>query len=202
VDPGGVARGDLVSGASAGRKAKVEQALRETLAELIAREVKDPRVRAAGLLSVTRVECNVDLSVANVYVSMYGGKDDAVDAAVAGLGRAAGFLRGPTGRALNLRHPPELRFLRDRSAEVGLDLAAIIREDEAKARAAGRVPGEPPPEPRKPRDPHDADDTTTEREPTKVLDEEPTADLHPAIPAPDDVDPDVTDESSLEEDEP
>jgi ribosome-binding factor A len=169
-----------VSGASAGRKAKVEQALRDTLAELIAREVKDPRVRAAGLLSVTRVECNVDLSVANVYVSIYGGKDDAVDAAVAGLGRAAGFLRGPTGRALNLRHPPELRFLRDRSAEVGLDLAAIIREDEAKARAVGRVPGEPPPETPKPRDPHDADDTTTEREPTKVLDEEPTADLRPA----------------------
>ena len=55
------------------------------------------------------------------------------------------LLRGPTGRALNLRHPPELRFVRDQSAQVGLDLAAIIREDEEKARAVGRVPGEDAP---------------------------------------------------------
>ena len=181
--------------ASAGRKAKVEQALRDTLAELIAREVKDPRVRAGGLLSVTRVECNVDLSVANVYVSLYGGKpggDVAIDEAVRGLQRAAGFLRGPTGRALNLRHPPELRFLRDQSAQVGLDLAAIIREDEEKARAVGRVPGEAPKDP---------DDSTSEREPTKVLDEEPTADLHPAALAADD-DPAVDEPDEHDEPEP
>ena len=184
--------------ASAGRKAKVEGALRDALAELVAREVKDPRVHAAGLVSITRVECNVDLSVANVYVSIFGDaqhKGDP-DRAIAALGSAAGFLRGPAGRALGMRHPPELRFLRDIGAQVGLDLAAIIREDEEKARAAGRVPGEPPPSSTDPdktapasregegeeSGDHDAslEDTTTEREPTKVLDEEPTADLHPA----------------------
>ena len=185
--------------ASAGRKAKVEGALRDALAELIAREVKDPRVHAAGLVSVTRVECNVDLSVANVYISIFPDarhKGDP-DKAVAALASAAGFLRGPAGRALAMRHPPELRFVRDVGAQVGLDLAAIIREDEEKARAAGRVPGEAQPAAPKPIDPDqtapasregegeesgesELDDTTTEREPTKVLGDEPTADLHPA----------------------
>jgi ribosome-binding factor A len=179
--------------ASAGRKAKVEQALRDTLAEMIPREVKDPRVRAAGLVSVTRVECNVDLSVARVYVSVYGGKDDAIQAAVTGLQAAAGFLRGPTGRALNLRHPPELRFYRDQTAQVGLDLAAIVREDEAKAREAGRLPGQPPPS----AGGHEPEDTTTEREPTKVLDDEPTADLRPAPRAADE-----HDDADRDEDEP
>ena len=122
-----------------GRKARVEQGLRDVLAELIAREVKDPRVARAGLVSVTRVECNADLSVAHVYVSIYG-DDEAAARALAGLAKAAGFLRGPTGRRLNLSRPPELRFHHDATPEVALHLAEIVREDEARARAAGRDP--------------------------------------------------------------
>ncbi|HVV84766.1 MAG TPA: 30S ribosome-binding factor RbfA [Kofleriaceae bacterium] len=121
------------------RKDRVESALREELAGLIAREVKDPRVAAAGLVGVTRVECTQDLSVARVYVSIYA--DDAVaKKALAGLTASAGFLRGPVGRRLNLQRPPELRFVRDESAELNLRLSSIVKEDEAKARAAGRGP--------------------------------------------------------------
>ena len=119
------------------RKDRVESALREELATIIAREVKDPRVTAAGLIGVTRVECTQDLSVARVYVSIYA--DDAVaKKALAGLAASAGFLRGPVGRRLNLQRPPELRFVRDESAELNIRLASILREDEDKARAAGR----------------------------------------------------------------
>lgn len=127
------------------RKQRVEHGLRDVLTELIAREVRDPRVRAATLITVTRVELNVDLSVATVYVSIVG--DDAVaDGALAGLARAAGFLRGPAGRKLNLQHAPELRFHRDASIDMTEKLAAIIRDDEERARAAGREPGpEAPP---------------------------------------------------------
>jgi ribosome-binding factor A len=128
------------------RKARVEHALRDVLTELIASEVRDPRVKAATLLTVTKVELNVDLAVANVYVSIIG--DDATaDAALAGLSKAAGFLRGPVGRKLSLQHAPELRFHSDVSLDVSAKLAAIIREDEEKARAAGRVAGEAEPKP-------------------------------------------------------
>lgn len=178
--------------ASAGRKARVEQALRDTLSTLIPRDVKDPRVRAAGLLSVSRVECNPDLSVANVFISIYGATDAVAGKAIVGLQGAAGFLRGPAGRALGLAHPPELRFTLDIGPEMSQKLAEILREDEAKARAAGRVPGEAAAAPTGGAE--DPDDTTTEREPTRVLDEEPTADLHPARIAalgdPDAADPD------------
>jgi ribosome-binding factor A len=123
------------------RKAKVEHALRDVLADLVRREVRDPRVTRAGLLSVTRVELNVDLSVANVYVSVVGaggGASPQAEAAVQALGRAAKFLRGPTGRQLNLSHPPELRFLLDKSAVMQERIRAVLLEDESKARAAGR----------------------------------------------------------------
>jgi ribosome-binding factor A len=123
------------------RKAKVEHALRDVLADLIRLEVRDPRVQRAGLISVTRVELNVDLSVANVYISVVGaggGTSPQAEAAVEGLERAAKFLRGPTGRKLNLAHPPELRFLLDQSAVMQARIRAVLLEDQAKAQAAGR----------------------------------------------------------------
>ena len=122
------------------RRTRVEHALRDVLTELIATEVRDPRVRAATLLTVTRVELNVDLSVANVYVSVVG--DDATaDGVIEGLTRAAGFLRGPVARQIGLQRAPELRFRPDPTIDISDKLAAIVRDDEARARAAGRTPG-------------------------------------------------------------
>jgi ribosome-binding factor A len=124
------------------RKQRVEHGLRDVLTEMIAREIKDPRVRAATLITVTRVELNVDLSVANVYVSIVG--DDATaDGALAGLAKAAGFLRGPAARELALQRAPELRFHADPSLDMTEKLAAIVRDDEERARAAGREPEAP-----------------------------------------------------------
>lgn len=119
------------------RKARVEHALRDVITELVATEVKDPRVRAATLITITKVELNVDMAVAKVYVSVIG--DDATaDRAIEGLAKAAGFLRGPVARKLSLQHAPELRFVHDVTIDVGAKLAAIVREDEAAAKAAGR----------------------------------------------------------------
>jgi ribosome-binding factor A len=134
------------------RKARVEHALRDVLTELISTEVKDPRVRAATLLTVTKVEMNVDLAVANVYISVIG--DDATaDGVIEGLTKAAGFLRGPVARKLALQRAPELRFAHDVTVDVSAKLAAIIREDEEKARAVGRVAGEAERTPEPPAEP-------------------------------------------------
>ena len=129
---------------SSARKARVEHGIREALTEMIASDVRDPRVHAPTVLTVTKVELNVDLSVARCYVSIVA--DDATaDAALAGLQKAAGFLRGPIGRRLSLQHAPELRFFVDPSIDMSEKLAAIVREDEERAKAAGRTAGEPPP---------------------------------------------------------
>lgn len=125
-------------GSGGQRKSRVEHGLRDVLTSAIANDVKDPRVRAATLITVSKVELNVDMAVANVYVSIIG--DDAtVDGVIAGLTKAAGFLRGPVGRELNLQHAPELRFFHDVSIDVSAKLSSIVRDDEERARAAGRV---------------------------------------------------------------
>jgi ribosome-binding factor A len=115
---------------------------------MIAADVRDPRVHAPTMLTVAKVELNVDLSVANCYVSIVA--DDATaEAALEGLKKAAGFLRGPLGRRLGLQRAPELRFMADPSVDMSDKLARILREDEEKAKAAGRVPGQGPDEEKK-----------------------------------------------------
>jgi len=123
------------------RRERVATAMREALTEAITADVRDPRVSAPDLLTVSRVEMNVDMAVANVYVSIVG-KDSVIAGALAGLQKAAGFLRGPIGRTVGLQHAPELRFVLDKSIDMKDKLAEILREDELKAKAAGRVPGQ------------------------------------------------------------
>jgi ribosome-binding factor A len=119
------------------RKTRVEHGMRDALTEMIAADIKDPRVQAPTLLTVARVELNVDMAVAKCYISIVG--DDATaDAAIEGLNKAAGFLRGRLGRQLGLQHAPELRFMLDPTIDVSAKLRAIVLEDEARARAAGR----------------------------------------------------------------
>ena len=93
-----------------------------TLAELLQFEVKDPRVQGVAL---TSVDLSRDLSVARVYWSLLDPEADAA-AALEGLERATGFLRGRLGKAIKVRHVPELRFSHDDSAAEAARLSVLI----------------------------------------------------------------------------
>ena len=92
------------------------------MAELLQFDVKDPRVRN---VSLTAVDLSRDLGVARVYFSLLEPDADAAEA-LAGLERAAGFLRGKLGKAIKARHVPELRFVHDDSAAEAVRLSALI----------------------------------------------------------------------------
>jgi ribosome-binding factor A len=144
-----------MSSAGNPRRVRVASAIRELLAEMIAREVKDPRVREAGFININHVEMNSDMSVARVYVSFlaHGGEPGAVREsertariqrrAMAGLEASANFLRGPLGRRLRLRHAPSLRFVADDSPSFQNKLREVVRADEHARAEAGPHP-EPP----------------------------------------------------------
>jgi ribosome-binding factor A len=144
------------SGSGSARRDRVAHAMREALTEAIASDIRDPRVHAPTMLTVTKVEPNVDMAVANIYVSIVG-EDAVVDAALEGLKKAAGFLRGPIGRRLGLQHAPELRFMLDASIDMSEKLARIVKEDEERARAAGREPTPSPSTPPTPASKNDAE---------------------------------------------
>lgn len=106
------------------RTRRVGEQIQRELAELIQREVKDPRV---GLVTVSGVEVSRDFEHAKVFVSRLGGEED-MGEALRALARASGFLRRELGRRMKLRTVPELRFIHDRSLAEGSRLASLIDE--------------------------------------------------------------------------
>lgn len=114
------------------RPEQVGETIRAVLAEALLRgEVRDPRV---GMVTVSAVEVTRDLSHATVRVVPHGEAPER-DAAVEGLQRAAGFLRGMVARSLTTRITPELHFVLDRgfehAREIDRLLAGLKREEEA-----------------------------------------------------------------------
>lgn len=108
------------------RTDRVNELLREELADLILREVKDPRV-GHGLVSVTEVQSSPDLRHATVFISHLG--DDAErDDVLRGLQQAAHFLHNELLRRLKMRNVPELHFRFDPSIERGARLASLIHQ--------------------------------------------------------------------------
>lgn len=112
------------------RSRRVAQQLQRTLSEIMRRELRDPRL---GMVTLTEVSMSSDLAYATVYYSVLGA--DAREAQEI-LDEAANQLRGPVGRALGLRHSPELRFVKDELIEGGARLSALIsqavKDDEAR----------------------------------------------------------------------
>ena len=96
--------------------------MQRALAELLSREVKDPRV---GSVTITAVSMARDMGSARVH-SMPFGTRHAADEVAAGLESASGFLRGAIGRQLGLRHAPKLHFVHDTTIEKAQQLTSLI----------------------------------------------------------------------------
>ena len=106
------------------RADRVGEQIQRELSQLLLREVKDPRL---AQVTISAVEVSSDLKHARV---SFGGSADAAAraAALAGLQRATGFLRGQLGRNLRLRYAPELTFVVDESVDHSLRIAALLKE--------------------------------------------------------------------------
>jgi ribosome-binding factor A len=104
------------------RAKRVGQQIQRALSELIRRELRDPRL---GMITLTDVRMSPDLGYAKVYYSVLGADPHLAQEI---LTQAADMLRGPLGRALGIRHSPELRFVQDELIESGARLSALINE--------------------------------------------------------------------------
>ena len=109
------------------RIGRINEEIQRELSSLI-RAVKDPRVAAAGMVSVTAVETTPDLKYAKIYVSALN-KDSSAQL-LKGLKSASGWLRRELGQALNLRNVPELTFVRDDSIDKGAHILDMLRDPE------------------------------------------------------------------------
>jgi ribosome-binding factor A len=106
---------------SSGRPQKLGDLIQRELSELLARELRDPRV---GMLTITSVDVSPDLSHAKVFFTLL--QKEKLEDTQRGLKRSAGFLRSQLARRLRLYTTPELRFEYDESVERGDYLSRLI----------------------------------------------------------------------------
>lgn len=106
------------------RSARLAAVIQESVAELIARMVKDPRV---GFVTVIGVTVSPDGGHAQVRISVMGSEDDKKKA-LEGLDSARGFLRSALAKTLELRTAPELRFELDRGVEHAAHINRLLAD--------------------------------------------------------------------------
>jgi ribosome-binding factor A len=123
---------------STARGARIASQLQRSLAALLRRDVKDPRV---GNVTITAVKLAPDLSVARVSFLPFADAHP-VEEVLAGLRSASGFLRGEVARELKLRHAPRLEFEPDTDLERAQRLTHLIDDAVRADRARDAGEGE------------------------------------------------------------
>jgi ribosome-binding factor A len=110
--------------ADSGRGLRVADFVRDELAAIIQREMRDPRV---GIVSVNEVRVSRDLSYADAYVSsLDASTEEAREELVAVLNKAAGFFRSELAKRHRMRTTPRVRFHYDELVEQGPRMDALI----------------------------------------------------------------------------
>lgn len=112
---------------------RVNSLLVEVIAEVVLREVKDPRI--PGLITITKVETSPDLRQAKVFFSIIGSDKDK-KAALQVLQEAAGFISMTASKKVVLRFFPQLTFKIDDTLEKHQRIDDLLKkiDDEKNAR--------------------------------------------------------------------
>jgi len=122
-----------------GRDLRVADFIRDELASIILREMRDPRV---GLVSVNEVRVSKDLSYADVYVSALDVDSEAARLSlIEVLNKASGYFRSELAKRHKMRTTPKPRFHYDELMESGPRLESLIQKavqaDAARASERG-----------------------------------------------------------------
>ena len=119
------------------RTEQLDELFRQEIAEIVARDVADPRI---GFATITDVETTPDLRHAKVLVSVIGPAEDRRTTLVA-MGRKMPFVRHELGKRLRLKRIPEFHLELDDSVERGTRVLQLLNELEE-----GRVAEDVPPD--------------------------------------------------------
>src|SRR3954447_19258159 len=112
--------------------------VRAVVGEALARdEIKDPRVRGAGLITVTHVRVSGDLRHARALFTVHDADEARLEQVRQGLDNASGYFRQAIARRLRTKVAPAVKFEVDKVFEQAERVEKLLREDSlARATAA------------------------------------------------------------------
>jgi ribosome-binding factor A len=106
------------------RTEQIAELIKETVSELIQRELKDPRL---GFITVTRAEVSPDLKHAKIFFSVLGDETAKAESLKA-LKHASHYLRRELAHKITLRYTPELFFHFDAAMEHSDKIQRLLQE--------------------------------------------------------------------------
>ncbi len=115
---------------------KLNSLLKEVIAEVIQRDVRDPRIHT--FTSITKVDLSNDLQHAKVFVSILA-TDKEKKETLEALQSAAGFIAVSASKKVVMRYFPVLIFKLDTSVEEHLRIEKVLEQihEEQKSRKPG-----------------------------------------------------------------
>jgi ribosome-binding factor A len=105
------------------RAERVGGLIQQLLAELLQKDISDPRLQMA---TITEVKVTKDLRRARIYFTS-AGSQELSDQAVQGFRSAAGYIKRHLGPRLGLRYMPELEFFYDESFDHGARIDRLLK---------------------------------------------------------------------------
>ncbi|PAJ75558.1 ribosome-binding factor A [Pseudoalteromonas sp. NBT06-2] len=106
------------------RTDRVSQSIQKEIAQILQREIKDPRL---GFVTVSAVEVSRDLSYARIFITVLDQKDEnSGKNSVAILNDATGYIRSLLGKRIRARIMPDLKFVLDTSLMDGMRISNLV----------------------------------------------------------------------------
>jgi ribosome-binding factor A len=111
------------------RTERIAGEVRAVVGEVLARqEIKDPRVRGCGIITVTHLRMSGDLRQAWVMFTVHGAGELELERVREGLDHAGGVFRHAISRRLRLKLTPQLIFQVDRVFDQASKVEQLLRE--------------------------------------------------------------------------
>jgi ribosome-binding factor A len=112
------------------RNRKIADRIKEIVAQLLERRIKDPRI---GFTTVTDVRVSGDSQHATVFYTVLGAESEAqLNDTAKALESAKGLIRSEVAKQLGMRHAPTVEFIHDALPEAARQMDEVL----ARAKAA------------------------------------------------------------------
>jgi len=106
------------------RSDRVGDLLVELIAELLRKDIRDPRV---GPVTITAAKVSKDLRHARIYFNLFGDQENKQEV-LTGLASANGFIRSKIGKQLKLRFVPTIDFVYDESQDEAQRIEDLLKQ--------------------------------------------------------------------------
>ncbi len=108
------------------RTDKLNSEFKRLIVEVLTKKVKDPRI--TEMFTILDVDCDRELTVAKVYVSIYSTDVQKAATTFAAIKDNEPVVRRELSKAMHIRKVPEFRFLLDTSMEYGQKIDELLYE--------------------------------------------------------------------------